>query len=72
MKAAIKGFEVNLIEGARKLVRKLKPKIAITTYYTTGHAMEIADVVRSVRDDYRFRVKGIEPQWGEPIMLHAY
>jgi FkbM family methyltransferase len=72
LKADVEGFEVNLIEGARNLIRELKPKIAITTYHRKGHAMEIANAVRSVRDDYRFRVKGIEPQWGEPIMLHAY
>jgi hypothetical protein len=52
------GFEVNLIEGARKLTRELKPKIAITTYRRKGHAMEIADAVRSVAMTIGFGSKG--------------
>jgi FkbM family methyltransferase len=73
LKADIEGFEPKLIRGGAELIKALKPKIAITTYHAPwGQAAEIREMLRELRPDYRFRVKGIEQHRGEPVMLHAF
>lgn len=72
LKADLEGHELKLLQGARETIRAGKPRIAITTYHQRGDADELESYLRSLRPDYRFRRKGIEHHWGEPVMLHAW
>lgn len=72
LKADLEGFEIMMMKGAEKTIKKNKPKIAITTYHVADHAKVLESMLRSYRDDYKFKVKGIEDRWGSPVMLHAW
>ncbi len=72
LKADVEGFEVRLIRGAEKTIRKNKPRIAITTYHAEDHARVLTEMLRSFCPHYRFKTKGIEERAGAPVMLHAW
>jgi FkbM family methyltransferase len=72
LKADLEGAEMQLLQGAAETIRRLKPRIAITTYHRSGDARALREFLASLRPDYAFRTKGIEHHWGEPIMLHAW
>jgi FkbM family methyltransferase len=72
IKADLEGYEMNLLAGATETIRHHKPKIAITTYHVESHAREIADYLKSLNPTYHILLKGIEWQYGAPVMLHAW
>jgi FkbM family methyltransferase len=72
LKADLEGFEMKMLEGARQTIAGNLPKIAITTYHRAGDAAAITSFLTNISPKYRFRTKGLEYQWGEPIMLHAW
>jgi predicted LPLAT superfamily acyltransferase len=45
---------------------------AITTYHRREHAQQIAALLKDIHPDYHIFVKGIMPQDGRPVMLHAW
>jgi FkbM family methyltransferase len=72
LKADLEGFELEMLEGARRTIARYRPKIAITTYHRADHAEWIADFLRQVDPAYRTRTKGIDADTGSPVMLHAW
>lgn len=72
LKADLEGDELRLLNGAKKTIRRCRPKIAITTYHVPSHAREIRAFLEHLVPSYRFWVKGVEPIAGEPVMLHAW
>jgi FkbM family methyltransferase len=72
LKADLEGHELEMLRGARETIRSCRPRVAITTYHMRDHALAIADLLREIVPTYRIRVKGIEPTWGAPMMLHAH
>lgn len=71
LKADVEGAELELLEGARGLITRDKPKIAITTYHHPDHADEIARLLREINPAYHLRTKGICER-ACPMMLHAW
>jgi FkbM family methyltransferase len=72
LKADLEGFELEMLEGARRTIARYRPKIAITTYHRADHAERIAAFLRDVDAGYRVRTKGIDADTGSPVMLHAW
>ncbi len=72
IKADLEGYEMKLLEGARDTISRLKPRIAITTYHKPGDATALMQMLKDLNPGYHFRMKGIEDQRGEPVMLHAW
>jgi len=72
LKADLEGFELEMLEGARRTIARYRPKIAITTYHRADHAERIAAFLRDVDTGYRVRTKGIDADTGSPVMLHAW
>jgi FkbM family methyltransferase len=72
LKADLEGFELEMLEGARRTIARYRPKIAITTYHQADHAERIAQFLRDVEPGYRVRTKGIDADTGSPVMLHAW
>jgi FkbM family methyltransferase len=72
LKADLEGFELEMLEGARRTIARYRPKIAITTYHCADHAERIAAFLRDVEPRYRVRTKGIDADTGSPVMLHAW
>jgi FkbM family methyltransferase len=72
LKADLEGFELEMLEGARRTIARYHPKIAITTYHRADHAERIAAFLHDVEPSYRVRTKGIDADSGSPVMLHAW
>jgi FkbM family methyltransferase len=71
LKADLEGAELEMLAGARKLIRAYTPKIAITTYHQPHHAKAIQSFLGTLEPRYRFKVKGLTAR-GAPVMLHAW
>lgn len=71
LKADVEGAEMELLDGARNLIRRDKPKIAITTYHHPDHADMITRFLRDLHPGYHIRTKGICEN-ACPMMLHAW
>lgn len=72
IKADLEGYEIQLLEGAKETIKKCKPKLAITTYHNAKDAENLIQLLKSLRPDYLFKLKGIEDRRGDPVMLHAW
>lgn len=57
IKADVEGYERNLLLGARKVIRRFKPKLSICTYHLPDDYMEIPRIVRGFGLNYRIRLK---------------
>jgi FkbM family methyltransferase len=71
LKADVEGAEMQLLEGARKSIKRFRPRVVITTYHNPAHSEQIKSFLHGVHSDYKIRVKGIVPG-GQPVMLHAW
>lgn len=71
LKADIEGAEVRMLLGAAGLIRRTRPRIAITTYHDPSHADDIARMLRAIEPRYQTRTKGWS-SFGTPLMLHAW
>jgi FkbM family methyltransferase len=70
LKADVEGGELALLAGAEQLIRRDRPKIAITTYHHPSHADHITKLLLAWNPRYLIRTKGI-CEHGGPVMLHA-
>jgi len=71
LKADVEGFEFQTLLGAEGLIRKNRPKIAMTMYHDTNHFIEIQEFLKDIHQDYRFATRGIASN-GHPILILAY
>jgi hypothetical protein len=73
VKIDAEGSDADVLYGARGMLSRWRPAIAVTTYHRTGHAAEIQRYLESLKVGYRFRLKGIVAFSGvpRPVMLHA-
>jgi FkbM family methyltransferase len=71
LKADIEGFEFPMLLGAEEVIRRNRPRIALTVYHDANNFLEIQDYLRNLHADYRFRLRGIAEN-GNPVLLQAY
>jgi FkbM family methyltransferase len=71
LKADVEGGEFQLLLGAEELIRKYKPKIAVTVYHTANNVPQMQTFLSQVQPSYQFATKGISENGG-PVMLHAW
>ncbi|MDI3321940.1 FkbM family methyltransferase [Pinibacter soli] len=72
IKIDVEGFDVETLKGAKELIKKNKPKIAVTTYHEKSHAEMITELLLSIVPEYNIHTKGIYQETGSPVMLHAW
>lgn len=53
IKADIEGSERNMLYGARKLIEKCAPKIAICTYHLPDDKVVLHNIIKSINKDYK-------------------
>jgi hypothetical protein len=63
---------MEMLEGAREVISRNKPKIAITTYHRSEHAKQISEFLLSCCPSYKIKLKGIAEDVLGPVMLHAW
>ncbi len=71
IKADIEGLEMELLRGAAALIKRCRPKIAVTVYHEANDWRAMRDYVLSLVPQYRWKLKGMIA-WGKPIMLYMW
>lgn len=73
IKADVEGYELDLLQGAVGILKRDKPKLALTVYHPENNWREIDRYIRSLVPEYSSSVKGLNVKKGvRPIMLHAW
>lgn len=72
IKADMEGHEFHMLKGAINIIKKYKPKIAITSYHKSNNHNEIISFVKSIVPEYNYYFKGIYHQHNKPIMIHFW
>jgi len=61
IKLDVEGAEVQALQGAGRLIRAHKPKLAICAYHRSDDFVTLIDTVAAIRDDYRFTLRHYSP-----------
>jgi len=74
IKGDLESYEFEVLQGARTIIRRDRPKIAITVYHPGNNWKEMAAFLCGLVPQYRFRIKGLSYNAGQPrpVMLHAW
>ena len=72
IKADIEGFEQEMLLGAENIIKKNKPKIAITTYHKENNPVDIINLIKSYVPEYNYFIKGIHGEEPKPVMIHFW
>lgn len=72
IKADLEGYEMSMLGGAKKTLKKYKPKLAITVYHKENNYKKMISFLKKVNPDYNFVIKGCGNKYPKPIMLHAW
>lgn len=57
IKMDVEGHEIKILEGARRLISKSKPRLAITGYHFSNDLLGIAMLVKDIEPAYRMRLR---------------
>lgn len=73
VKVDAEGSDVAVLEGARALLRRCRPRIAATTYHAPDHCERMIRLLEALDVGYRVEVRGVVAFDGivRPVMLHA-
>ena len=69
LKMDIEGAEKEAIDGARKLIKKYHPKLAISVYHKKDDFWKIPELVFSIRSDYKLYLRHYTEGISETIMF---
>ncbi len=72
IKADVEGSELQLLRGAEQTIRRWRPKIAIAAYHSSADAELLSKFLTELNLGYKVLLRGICPEAGKPIMLHAW
>jgi FkbM family methyltransferase len=72
VKADLEGSEPAMVRGARELLARHKPRLALTTYDDPSVIRELVPEILRANPTYEFLTKGVIPSTGAPFMLHAW
>lgn len=71
IKADVEGYEFRVLLGAESVIRRHRPRIALTMYHPQNNVAEVIDFLRECYDGYHFTTKGIYDN-GHPVLLQAW
>ena len=66
----IEGAEKKALMGAKTLIRKFKPKLAISVYHKRDDIWEIPKLILSINPEYRFFLR-VYSFTGKDTVLYA-
>ena len=72
LKADLEGFEIEMLKGAEKTIKRNRPKIAITAYHKENISGEIIGLIKNFVPQYQYYTKGISQTQGKPVMIHFW
>ena len=68
IKADIEGAEMNLLHGAKKIIQKYKPKLAISIYHTIMDFFEIPLYIKSLVPEYKMAIRHYSNNTTETVL----
>jgi len=68
IKLDIEGAEMKALEGAKEIIRKYKPKMAICIYHRINDIVEIPLYIKDLSDEYRFYIRHYQLGAGETVL----
>ncbi|MBF0232154.1 MAG: FkbM family methyltransferase [Desulfamplus sp.] len=68
IKADIEGMELSMLKGARKTIKRYKPKMALSIYHNPSHIIEIAEYVNSLNPEYHMAIRHHSPIFAESVL----
>lgn len=68
IKMDIEGSEVPAIQGAEKIIRTYKPKMAVCVYHKQDDLWTIPSLLLEFRPDYHFYLRTYSLFWGETVL----
>lgn len=71
IKADIEGMEMNLLEGAKNIIRMQKPKLAICVYHLPCDLYCIAKRIRELNQNYKFKLRSHSKEY-EELVLYCF
>jgi len=71
LKADIEGFEMSMLRGAERTIKRDHPKLAICIYHSPVDMYEIALKIKDICPDYHFKVRQHAYAYTETV-LYAY
>lgn len=71
IKVDIEGMEMDFLKGAQKTIKKYKPKIAICVYHYPSDLYEVAEYIKELVPEYKFKIRQHAPIFGD-FVLYAY
>lgn len=72
IKVDVEGMEKEVLEGARNLIAKNKPKLAVAAYHDANDVFELRKLILRIRGDYKIILRGINYKNGLPKFLYAW
>ena len=68
IKADIEGAEVDMLHGAEKVIKRDKPKIAISVYHRPDDFIKIVEILRKFVPDYKFALRNHLAFLGDTVL----
>ncbi|MCU0276993.1 MAG: FkbM family methyltransferase [Acidobacteria bacterium] len=72
IKADIEGLELPMLRGASTIIRRFRPKLALTCYHEENDHREMIRLLQKLVPDYRFALAGITHFQGKPLLLRCW
>lgn len=68
LKMDVEGAEASVIAGARQVIERHHPKIAVSVYHRPADLVDIPQMILSVRDDYEIALRHYTEGFTETVM----
>lgn len=68
IKADIEGSELEMLNGAKNLIIKEKPQLAICVYHKRDDLITIPQFIKSLRDDYKFYLRHHTKSFSQTVL----
>ncbi|MBU1109294.1 MAG: FkbM family methyltransferase [Candidatus Riflebacteria bacterium] len=70
IKMDVEGAELEALDGAKEIIKKHRPNLAISAYHKAEHLWEVPRFIDSLCPDYEFRLR-LHGNWGHELTLYC-
>lgn len=68
LKMDIEGSELKALQGAKKIIQKQKPRLAICIYHKTWDFIELTEQILEIVPDYKFYIRQYASDTRETVL----